>query len=177
MNQVNQGYNPLAPEIGPTADQMLQAYRDRAAALRGEQAQENPQSYNPYQPEESKEDTQGQHVANMQQWLSPVKMDAYDVQSQYTDEKHDNFLTNLEKDPAVKEYGDQFHAYLESLLQAVNAGQIDQQTAQDMGQNYLDNVVKPIISKHHNKDSKANSLHRKPEPEIPDIVKKIRGVK
>lgn len=175
MNQPQ--YNPLAPEIGPTADQMLQAYRDRAAALRGEQAQQNPQSFNPYQPEQSQEDSQGQHVANMEQWLSPVKQDAYDPQTAYTDEKHDNFLANLEDDPAVKEYGDQFHAYLESLLAAVNAGQLDQESALAMGQNYLENVVKPVITKHHKKDSTANSLHRKREPEIPEIVKKVRGVK
>ncbi|HGB5300374.1 TPA: hypothetical protein ACIVOM_003615 [Salmonella enterica subsp. enterica serovar Virchow] len=175
MNQQPQ-YNPLAPEIGPTADQMLQAYRDRAAALRGEQAQQNPQSFNPYQPEQDQEDTQGKHVANMEQWLSPVKMDNFNVQDHYTEEKHDNFLSNLEKDPAVKEYGEQFHAYLESLLQAVNAGQIDQQQAQEMGQNYLDNVVKPIIDKHH-KGKGGDSFHKKPEPEIPDIVKRVRGIK
>ncbi|EIO9044373.1 hypothetical protein LRH73_004144 [Salmonella enterica] len=174
---MNQGYNPLAPEIGPDSGQMLQFYRDRAAALRGEQAQQTPQSFNPYQPEQNQEDTQGQHTANMEQWLSPVKQDAFSPQESYTDDKHDNFLTNLEKDPAVKEYGDQFHAYLESLLSAVQAGQLDQQAAIEMGQNYLDNVVKPIITKHHSKDGKANSLHRKQEPEIPEIVKKVRGVK
>lgn len=176
MNQLQQGYNPLAPEIGPTADQMLQAYRDKAAALRGEQAQQNPQSFNPYQPEEPQEDTQGKHIANMEQWLAPVKMDAFSASEKYTEEKHDNFLQNLESDPAVKEYGEQFHAYLESLLQAVNAGQIDQQTAQDMGQNYLENVVKPIVTKHH-KENDSGSFHKKREPEIPDIVKKVRGVK
>lgn len=173
----NQEYNPLAPEIGPTADQMLQSYRDRAAALRGEQQQQNPQSFNPYQPEQPQEDTQGKHVANMEQWLAPVKQDVYDPQTAYTDEKHENFLTNLEKDPAVQEYGDQFHAYLESLLGAVKAGQLDQESALAMGQNYLENVVKPIISKHHKKDSTANNLHRKQEPEIPDIVKRVRGAK
>jgi len=174
---MNQQYNPLDPEIGPTADQMLQSYRDRAAALRGEQKQENPQSFNPYQPENNQEDTQGQHTANMEQWLSPVKQDVYDIQSAYTDDKHDNFLTNLEKDPAVKEYGEQAEAYMNSLLAAVQAGQIDQQQAQDMAQDYFNNVVKPIITKHHSKDSKANKLHRKQEPEIPEIVKKVRGVK
>ncbi|EIM6622190.1 hypothetical protein LNT71_004079 [Salmonella enterica] len=174
---MNQQYNPLDPEIGPTADQMLQSYRDRAAALRGEQQQQNPQSFNPYQPENNQEDTQGQHTANMEQWLSPVKQDVYDNQSAYTDEKHENFLANLEKDPAVKEYGEQAEAYMNSLLAAVQAGQIDQQQAQDMAQDYFNNVVKPIITKHHSKDSKANKLHRKQEPEIPDIVKKVRGVK
>ncbi|EAN5684237.1 hypothetical protein FNU33_22385 [Salmonella enterica] len=174
---MNQQYNPLDPEIGPTADQMLQSYRDRAAALRGEQQQQIPQSFNPYQPENNQEDTQGQHTANMEQWLSPVKQDVYDNQSAYTDDKHDNFLTNLEKDPAVKEYGEQAEAYMNSLLAAVQAGQIDQQQAQDMAQDYFNNVVKPIITKHHSKDSKANKLHRKQEPEIPDIVKKVRGVK
>ncbi|EJJ2366502.1 hypothetical protein NIR10_004634 [Salmonella enterica] len=170
---MNEQYNPLAPEIGPTADQMLQAYRDRAAALRGEQAQQNPQSFNPYQPEQNQEDTQGQHTANMEQWLSPVKMDSYNIQQAYTEEKHDNFLSNLEEDPAVKEYGEQFHAYLESLMMNPN---LDDQQRMELGQNYLDNVVKPIITKHH-KENDSGSFHKKREPEIPEIVKKIRGGK
>ncbi|EOG8337669.1 hypothetical protein ACLIX5_004467 [Salmonella enterica subsp. enterica serovar Bredeney] len=174
MNQ--QQYNPVAPEMGPTSDQMMDYFRNRAAAARGEAQTTTQQTYNPFQAD-TQEDAQGKHTANMEQWLSPVKMDNYNPQQTYTDEKHDNFLTNLEKDPAVKEYGDQFHAYLESLLQAVNAGQLDQDQAMTMGQNYLDNVVKPIITKHHKKDSNAGNLHRKQDVEIPDIVKRVRGIK
>lgn len=171
---MNQQYNPLAPEIGPTADQMLQAYRDRAAALRGEQAQQNPQSYNPYQPEQSQEDTQGQHTANMEQWLSPVKQDVYDAQTSYTDDKHDNFINNLSKCPAVKEYGPGLDAYMQSLARDPR---LDDQQREEMSQDYFMNVCKPIIDKHLKKDSKANKLHRKQEPEIPEIVKKVRGNK
>ncbi|EDX4100275.1 hypothetical protein B9R80_002411 [Salmonella enterica] len=176
MNQPQQAVNPLAPELSPTAEQMLNAYREKAAAIRGETAQAIPQSFNPYQ-DQSQEDQQGQHVSKMQEWVSPVKMDAFDVNKEYTDDTHDNFLQNLEEDPAVQEYGEQFHAYLETLMQAVKAGQISPEDAQAAGQNYLDNVVKPIISKHHSKTGKDKSLHRKREPEIPDIVKKVRGSK
>lgn len=173
---MNQGYNPLEPEYGPNAFNMLQSYREKAAQLRGELQQDSGPSYNPYQPEQEENESQGKHISEMEQWLSPVKMDTFDPTAAYSDDKHDNFMQNLEQDPAVKEYGEQFYAYLESLMSAVNAGQIDNETAMQMGQNYLDNVVKPIITKHHSKEDKG-SLHKKREPEIPDIVKKVRGVK
>lgn len=171
-----QSYNPLDPEYGPNAFNMLQSYRERAAQLRGELQQDSGPAYNPYQPEQEDNESQGKHISEMEQWLAPVKMDAFDPTAAYTDEKHDNFLENLEADPAVKEYGDQFHAYLETLMSAVNAGQLDQESAMQMGQDYLDNVVKPIITKHHNKTDKG-SFHKKREPELPDIVKRVRGVK
>ncbi|EDJ9328678.1 hypothetical protein GFM72_21115 [Salmonella enterica] len=177
MQIQQQGYNPLAPMDAPTAMQQVNDYRQRAASLRGEAVQSMPvperKDFNPYgSQEESQQDTQGKHVSNMEQWLSPVKMDAFDIQKEYTDEKHDNFLKNLENDPAVKEYGEQFHTYLEGLQEAVNQGQLSPDDAVNMGHDYIQNVVKPIIKKHHKSDS-FKGLHRK-EIVIPDIVKKIR---
>ncbi|EBW2292209.1 hypothetical protein DFV88_24815 [Salmonella enterica subsp. enterica serovar Newport] len=174
---MNQQYNPIAPEMGATADQMMDYFRTRAAAARGEAQQNTAPAYNPYQPEENKADTQGQHVANMEQWLSPVKMDNYDQATQYTDDKHENFLENLQKCPAVKEYGDQLHAGLQQAQALFEAGRIDAAQRDQIGQDLLENVVKPSLNKHLKKDSTANSYHRKQEPEIPEIVKKIRGVK
>lgn len=173
---INQQHNPLDPEYGASALNMLQSYRERAAQLRGEIQQEIIPSFDPYQPETNQDDSQEKHISEMEQWLSPVKMDAFDTVSSYTDDKHDNFLENLEEDSAVSEYGEQFNAYLGSLLNAVQSGQIDQETATQMGQNYLDNVVKPIITKHH-KGKDGAGFHRKREPELPEIVKKVRGHK
>ncbi|HAV9873780.1 TPA: hypothetical protein JLH60_004756 [Escherichia coli] len=174
---MNQQYNPLAPEMGADADQMMDYFRSRAAAARGTVQQNQAPAYNPYQPEQNKTDDQGQQVANMEQWLSPVKMDNYDQAQQYTDEKHDNFLNNLQKCPAVKEYGDQLHAGLEQAQAMFAAGKIDANQRDQIGQELISNVVKPALDKHLKKDSTDNSYHRQPEPEIPEIVKKLRGAK
>lgn len=174
-----QTVNPLAPTTSPTAQQLNESYRALAASIRGDAAQAMPLpeqgGFNPLNPpEDTQQDSQGKHISNMEQWLSPIKMDSYDSNKNYTDEKHDNFLVNLEKDPAVKEYGDAFHAYLESLLQAVKANHLSVDDAKSMANDYIQNVIKPIVKKHHSRDGEA-TLH-KPQPvEIPDIVKKVRG--
>lgn len=172
----NNQYNPLEPEYGPNASSMLQSYRERAAQLRGELEKDDSPAYNPYQQETNHDESQKQYISDMEQWLSPVKMDSFNANERYTDEKHDNFMQNLEEDPAVKEYGEQFHTYLSSLMQAVQAGQLDQQQAMQMGQEYLNREVKPVIEKHH-KGKGGDSFHKKRDPEIPDIVKKVRGIK
>ncbi|EKE9051053.1 hypothetical protein OXE08_004520 [Salmonella enterica] len=176
MNQQQQ-FNPLAPEMGATADQMLNSYRQKAAAIRQQTPEAIPVSFNPYQAgQPTQQDNQDGHISQMEQFLSPIKMDHYDSAQAYTDEKHDNFLKNLESDPAQKEYGPQFHAVLESLLGAVKSGQISQEDAISEAQDYLQTVVKPIIKKHHDAGS-LTAMHSKREPEIPEIIKKIRGGK
>lgn len=173
-------YNPLAPTTSPTAEQALNDYRAKAASLRGEAAQAMPLpnstgGFNPFQQqEENQQESQSKHISNMEQWLSPIKMDVFDSNKTYTDDKHDNFLANLEKDPAVKEYGEAFHDYLDYISQAVQAGHISPEDAQQMGQEYLESVVKPIIKKHHSRTSEP-TLHKPQAPVIPDIVKRIRG--
>ncbi|MFW3388483.1 UNVERIFIED_CONTAM: hypothetical protein RF648_21075, partial [Kocuria sp. CPCC 205274] len=132
--------------------------------------------YNPFQQEENQQDSQGKHISNMEQWLAPVKIGGGDAASKYNDDKHDNFLSNWENDPVVKSHGEQFHAYLETLNQAVQAGQLSPDDANSMGQDYIDNVLKPEYKKHYSRSDKAH-LHKVKEPEIPDIVKKVRGVK
>lgn len=175
MNDMN--FNPLAPEFTPTADQMLSSYRNRAAQLRGETSQAQAPSFNPYSVDESsQEDTQGKHISNMEQYLSPIKIDGYDPRENYTDEKHENYLKNVQRDPAIKEYGPQLEQYLTALKQAVDAGQLTADDAQAMSVEYFNNNCKPVIHKHHSKDDYSSSLHRK-EIEIPDIVKKVRGGK
>lgn len=177
-----QQINPLAPTTSPTAEQVLNDYRAKAAALRGEAAAAMPLpqqgGFNPFnaQEDESQKDNQGKHISNMEQWLSPIKMDSYDSNKRYTDDKHDNFLTNLEKDPAVKEYGEAFHAYLEYLQSMIQSGTISADDAVSMGRDYIENVVKPIVKKHHSRDGKA-TLHRPQEIEIPETIKRLKGGK
>ncbi|EAQ9051866.1 hypothetical protein D8V62_23810 [Salmonella enterica] len=170
-------YNPLAPEVSPTAEAMLNSYRDRAAALRGETAQATPQSFNPFQPQEQdQQQSQEKHVSKMEQWLAPVKLDSFDPDKEYTEEKHENFMKNAEECPARREYGDQLQAYLDALQAAEQAGQITRDEAKTEAMNYYQNYVVPVIHKHY-KDSKTGGYHRKREPEIPEIVKKVRGAK
>ncbi|EHY6648641.1 hypothetical protein K4M64_004539 [Salmonella enterica] len=180
MNQIQQHTTPLDPELSPTAEQMLNSYRDKAAALRNEVPQDVPQSFNPYQAPQQQQDqdeSQGRHIGKLEQFVSPIKMGAFNIDTAYTDDKHDNFLENLNDDPAVQEYGEQLHAYLSSLTQAINAGQLSKEDAMKMANDYKNNVIKPIIAKHHSKDSYDKGLHRKREPEIPELIKRIKGVK
>ncbi|EBW7358885.1 hypothetical protein E2L92_22010 [Salmonella enterica subsp. enterica serovar Ibadan] len=175
MNDLN--FNPLAPEFSPTADQMRMSYRERAAQLRGETSQATTPAFNPFNVDQpTQEDSQGKHISNMEQYLSPIKIDGYDPQTSYTEEKHDNYLKNVSKDKAIQEYGPQLEAYLDSLVKAKQAGQLSDDDAMQMGVDYFNNHVKPVIHKHKSKDDYSSSLHRK-EIEIPDIVKKVRGVK
>lgn len=176
---MNQQLNPLAPTFTPTADDKLKAFRDKAAAIRGELPQETPQAtangFNPLQ-DMSQQNDQQAHVSKMEQYLSPIKMDAFDIAKDYDDEAHANFMENLEADPAVQEYGEAFHAFLESLLNSVNQGFITVEDAQQAGKDYIRTVIRPIIKSHHGKGS-LKGLHDKKEPEIPDYIKKMRGAK
>lgn len=172
---------PVAPATMPTGDQMIAFIRQQAAQIRGGNSATPAQgvnAINPYIPEETPDNSDTQHASNIEKWTSPIRIHRNDS-SNYDDSAHENFLSNLEQDPAVQEYGDDFHNYLEGLMMGVQSGRIDQQQAQELGQNYLDTIVKPIIEKHHGKTGRnpEKDLHRKPAPVIPDIVKKARGIK
>ncbi|EMC1489664.1 hypothetical protein VAA96_004542 [Salmonella enterica] len=176
MNEQNM-INPLAPELSPTADQMLASFLNDAAAIRGEQPKELPQSFNPYQATEDTDNQSTQkHISNMETWLAPVKMDSFDITQAYDADKHDNFLKNLEEDPAQKEFGPQLVAFGDALRQEVANGMPPEQ-AQQLSQDFIQNHIKPIIDKHHKKGSTEGALHRKREPEIPELIKKIKGGK
>lgn len=178
MNNNTTFINPLLPEMSPSAEQILNAYRAKVSAIRGEAAEEIPQSYNPFTPQSfSQGDEQEKHVSQMEQFLSPIKMDSYDVDKAYTPEKHDNFMKNLEEDKAVQEYGPQFEEYLKNIYAAIQQGQITQEQGNNLMQEYVLTQVKPIIDKHHEK-GKPGVLHKKRAVEIPEIIRnKLQGVK
>ncbi|MCS5736777.1 hypothetical protein, partial [Herbiconiux daphne] len=135
--------------------------------MRNQIAQPLPTAQGQQEQGESQQDNQGQHISQMEQAISPIKLDKFDLAKDYTTEKHDNFISNLESDPAVQEYSEDFHTYLETLNQGVQSGQLTQDEALQYGHDYIQNVVKPVIEKHH-KGSTAKGLHAKPEPEIPE---------
>ncbi|WP_374448152.1 hypothetical protein AAHW31_07710 [Klebsiella variicola subsp. variicola] len=126
--------NPLAPVTGPSADQLLNAFEQHAAALRGEgQAQSTLTPTNPFKANVGQQDAQQEHIAKMEQYAAPIGVNIFDTQSDYTDEKHKRFADTLDKDPA-------------SILA-------------DYGQNEID----PILDKHHGPHSASHkvSLHSK----------------
>lgn len=177
-NNFQQVANPLDPEMGANADQMLSFFLNRSASQRNEVPEAIPVSFNPFQPDQqSQEQSQDKHIGQMEQFLSPIKMDAFDSAKSYTEDKHQNFLDNLENCPAQKEYGPQLDAFLQSILQAINSGQISPDDANKLIKDFAMSQVKPVIDKHLSKTERKQPLHGKREPEIPDIIKKVKGVK
>ncbi|HID4300469.1 TPA: hypothetical protein ACXEZB_004391 [Escherichia coli] len=175
MNE--QQFNPLAPTFSPTAAQIMGFYHNQAANLMG-QMQEVAPAATEAAPQEG-DQAQDKHISNLEQWLAPIKMRNMQTDQPYTDEDHENFLTNAEKHPAIAEFGDPLHAAAEQLLAAHQSGQIDDQQLEAAKQQILDSVVKPVLDKHTPKGSKNPDyhLHRKQEDQIPDVVKRVRGAK
>ncbi|EGJ5143357.1 hypothetical protein INE66_003642 [Salmonella enterica subsp. enterica] len=173
--------NPLAPVTGPSADQLLNAYQQRAAALRGEAATQAQPTSNPFGSSagQSQQDQQSSHISAMEQFLAPIGMNKYDVDSDYTDEKHQRFAKNLSKDPAFKEFEGPLNEYLGSLRADIAQGRISQEEAiaefAQWGQTDLD----PILHKHHGPHSESHktTLHDEEPLELPEIVKRAKGGK
>lgn len=173
--------NPLAPATGPSADQLLNAYEQKAAALRGEAATQPAPTGNPFgsNAAQTQQDQQSSHISAMEQFLAPIGMNKYDVDSDYTDEKHQRFAKNLSNDPAFKEFEGPLNDYLSSMRAGIASGQISQEDAikefAQWGQTNLD----PILHKHHgpHSDSHKTTLHDEEPLEIPEIVKRAKGGK
>lgn len=158
---MNQNYNPIAPATAPSADEVLNAYQAHAASIRGEvqEQKDNSSGYNPFIPtEDTQEDKQQAHISNMEQFLSPVPMNEYDVNNQNSDQEKQIFHDHFVNDPAIKEFGDDYVAKLEVLRQGLISGQIDQATARSMVASYGQDVIEPILEKHHGSHSKTNKV-------------------
>lgn len=175
--------NILAPATGLDADTALNAYREHMAAIRGE-AVEHAESFsnesNPFRSssQDSQQDAQQAKIAEVQQYLSPMPMNEYSSDTDYTDDKHQRFVENFEDDPAYKQFGDELMEVLDTLDQGVKGGHISKADAMRMFADYGRNQLSPIIDKHHGPHSETNmlSLHEKRAPKVPDIVKKNKGV-
>ncbi len=170
--------NPLAPVTSPTADELLNAYQQKAAALRGESQAAAPTG-NPFSnyAGESQQDQQSSHISAMEQFLAPVGLNSFDNDSDYTDEKHRKFASNLQKDPAFKEFEAPLYAYLSDMKQRIASGQISQQDAITEFANWGQQEIDPILHKHHgpHSDSHLTSLHDDEPLELPDIVKRAKA--
>ncbi|EBT2241091.1 hypothetical protein CJH86_05430 [Salmonella enterica] len=171
--------NPVAPITTPDANSLLNMYAQTAAALRGEAQQNNPAiGANPFQSDAGKPDAQKEYLAKQEQYLSPIGSNIFDNSTDYSDDKHETFIKNLSDDPALKEIGDPFHEFLDNLKAAQDRGQISNADAMQLVSEYGQNEIDPILDKHHGKHSSTHktSLHDT-ELFIPDVVKRVKGVK
>lgn len=158
---MNQNYNPLAPDIAPSNDDILNAYREHANSIRGEVKveQDSSNGYNPFSPtEDTQADKQQAHISNMEQFLSPVPMNQYDVNSQNTEQDKQTFHDHFINDPAIKEFGDDYVAKLEVIRQGLVNGAIDMPTARSMVASYGQSVIDPVLEKHHGSHSTTHKI-------------------
>ncbi|HDU5574524.1 TPA: hypothetical protein RFV54_001057 [Klebsiella aerogenes] len=167
--------NPVAPVTAPTADDLHNAYQSHGNQMRGESEQKTSQGFNPYDaPQDTQQRQQEEHAAAIQQFLSPVPVNASDTSgSQHTDEKHKKFIHNIMNDPAIKEVGDSMQEVLESL-QAEMAQGLPVEEARKILAQFGDEVLEPAIQKHHGKHSTSHrsSLHDDIPEELPAVVKR-----
>ena len=155
--------NPIAPATAPSADEIINALQAHHAQIKGEvQEQTTGEGYNPYQPvEQTQQDAQQAHSANMQQYLAPVPMNQYDINSANTPEKAAAFAKNIEHDPAFNEIGDEMHEMLEPLRQGIISGKLDINQAKQIAAQWGQERFDPVMEKHHGKHSPSHkvSLH------------------
>ncbi len=149
--------NPIAPATMPDIDDIMNAYHQQAAMIRGEQQQqqEGINTFNPFAPQqqENQQDAQQAHAAAMQQAYAPIAHNEYDINSTHNEKRQQAFESRVEQDPAFKEFAPGMIQVAETLRQGVMAGKIDMNTALSMGQSWLNDNAKPVFKKHHS-DSK-----------------------
>ncbi|EDH7741216.1 hypothetical protein CB599_11690 [Salmonella enterica subsp. enterica serovar Adjame] len=167
--------NPVAPVTAPTADDLHNAYSSHGEQIRSVSEQKHSEGFDPYAaPQDTQKQQQDEHAAAIQQFLSPVPVNATDnAGSQHTDEKHQAFLKNIFNDPAVKEVGDQMIDVLETIQAEMQNG-LSMADARSILAQFGDEVIEPAIQKHHGKHSPSHrtSLHDVEEPELPGVVKR-----
>jgi len=153
--------NPLAPVTSPSADMLLNAYGEHAAALRGElQTQDTLNPVNPFKAP-GQQDAQQAHIAATEQYAAPIGVNIFDAEKDYTDEHHKQFAKNLHNDPAFHEIEGPYYQFLSSVRADMQAGRISQQDAIDAVTEFGEQEIDPILDKHHGKhsDSHHTTLH------------------
>ncbi|EJN5909412.1 hypothetical protein ABE356_000204 [Escherichia coli] len=156
--------NPLAPATGPDAAQLINAFEQHAAALRGEgQTQNTLTPTNPFKANVGQQDAQQAHIAATEQYAAPIGVNIFDNEKDYTDEHHKRFAENLDKDPAFKEIEGPFYQFVTSLRGDLQAGKISHSDAISMLSDYGQQEIDPILDKHHGPHSESHkvSLHAK----------------
>ena len=151
--------NPLAPATGPSGDELLNAFEQHAAALRGEtQTQNTFPVTNPFRANTGQQDAQQAHIAKTEQYAAPIGVNIFDSESAYTDEHHKRFAEELDKDPAFKEIEGPYYSFLTSLRGDLQAGKISHQDALSMLSDYGQQEISPILDKHHGPHSETHKI-------------------
>lgn len=173
--------NPIAPSTTSSGDELMNAYQHHAALLRGEADTQAPDSgFNPYAQQPTQQDAQAQHIANMEQYHAPIATKDYDIDSNYTDEKHAKFMKHMETHPLVQHMSDMTEKFFEPILAAKRAGKpVDDNDVLEMFADWGSSVLKPMVHEHYknNPHKKGATFHDDIPDEVPDIVKKVRGKK
>lgn len=169
--------NPLAPATAPTAEEMLNAYSQHGAMIRGESSTATSgDGYNPYKvTQPSQQDAQQQHISDMEQFISPIKMNKDD--GKLSDEHYKRFEHHVTNDPAVKEVEPLLMDHLSTLKAGIDSGRISLDQAHSIFLDYGHSVLDPIIDKHHGKhsDTHNSSLFDEIPTDTPDIVKRAKA--
>ena len=148
--------NPIAPATTASGEDLLNAYQQKAAMIRGE-VQQQVDTRSPIEPAtDSQQTLQQQHAANIEQVLSPIAANQYDINNAHTPEKMGKITANVENDPAFKEASPEMISTLEGLRQAIINGQLDHNTAMQMFAQWGKERFDPILDKHHHKDSESH---------------------
>ncbi|EEL9457989.1 hypothetical protein FV395_23320 [Salmonella enterica] len=172
--------SPLAPATAPSADDLLNAYQQHTAALRGEVQTEAAPTTNPFKSDAlSQQDEQKQHISNVEQYLSPIAINRYDAGTDHTEEKFSKWAAQMDNDPAYKEFYEPMQAYLDQQLALKEQGVISYDDALSNFTDYAEREIAPIIHKHHGPHSESHktTFHDDMPQELPELVKKARGVK
>lgn len=153
--------NPIAPATAPSADDMINAVQANHSANRG-QAQQTATTdgYNPYRPvEDTQQGQQQAHASNIEQFLSPIAHNEYDINDAHTPEMAKAFTDNIANDPAWNELGDEMHDVLEPLRQGIMSGQIDINQAKQIFSKWGVERFDPVMEKHHGIHSQSHKIH------------------
>lgn len=177
----NNQTSPLAPRTGPSMDELMNSYEQRMAGLRGE-VQNNTNTMplsNPFKADTTDQDNQQKAIAAREQLLAPIGSNIYNPQADYTGAKHARFVDNVDNDPAYKEIGGPLTDYLATLKGAVDQGAISLNDAIKMFSDWGQENINPILDKHHGPHSTTHktTLHDEPAAEIPEMVKRAKGMK
>ncbi|HHB8426215.1 hypothetical protein [Klebsiella pneumoniae] len=148
--------NPIAPVTTSSGEDLLNAYQQKAAMIRGE-VQQQVDTRSPIEPAvNSQQQAQQQHAANIEQYLSPIAQNQYDVTNAHTEEKQKRFEKSVENDPAFKEVAPEMIQTLEPLRQAVMQGKLDMNQARQIFAQWGQDRFDKVMDKHHGKHSESH---------------------
>ncbi|EEO8179065.1 hypothetical protein G7D34_003696 [Salmonella enterica] len=176
----NNFISPADPVGSANAKQIVKGFLDRLAAVRGEGVEpEAPQATQQQAAPAEQEQSEQTKATEMQRYLAPIKMDKFNADAGYTDTHHETFMDNISGDPVFEKIEPMIEAFSNQIKQGVASGQITQERAEMEIQNFIQNVIAPIVKDAHGPHSESHktSLLTKKSNEIPEFVKQVMGNK